>query len=280
MSPEVTAVITTHVRPLHVREAIASVRAETHRDVEIVIVDDGGEFTASAPDLDPGIRIVRGDSLGVGRARNLGLAAARGEFIIFLDDDDVALPHRIATLLSEARRTGASLSFGRTSRVVAGATMTLDAVPTHVALSGPIGFGDLLTCNPHINSVLARTDVLRAAGGFDAGASHFDDWSAWLRIADRGAVISSVSDIVAEWRLHTDGLSAQLLTIRAMKSRLIALFQRLEACLSPEGAAALAIARHVVMANDIVTYDDYVRVIAANARRRAAVTTTARPSPR
>src|SRR5690349_19252976 len=111
MSPEVTAVITTHVRPHHAYEALASVRAELHKDIEIIVVDDGGAFTATVPDPGSDVRVVRGELLDVGRARNLGLADARGEFIIFLDDDDVAMPHRITNLLGAARRTNATLCF-------------------------------------------------------------------------------------------------------------------------------------------------------------------------
>jgi glycosyltransferase involved in cell wall biosynthesis len=249
------------VRPLHVHDALASVRAETHKDLEIVIVDDGGAFMHSAAEWGPDIRIVRGDFLGIGRARNLGLAAARGEFIIFLDDDDVALPNRIATLVSAARQSRASLCFGMTQRVVADVAVTLHAVPTHLASSGPVGFCDLLTCNPHVNSVLVRTDAVRAAGGFDAEANHFDDWSAWLRVADGNSIMWSVADIVAEWRVHPDGLSARVLTIRAMKVRLMALFARLQTCLSEENARAVAIAHGVVQSNEILTYDDYVSAI-------------------
>lgn len=255
--PEVTAVITTHVRPLHVHEALASLRAERHKDIEIIVVDDGGAFAPPGSD----VRVVSGTSLGVARARNLGLAHARGEFIIFLDDDDMALPHRIATLLGAARQSDAALTFGLTRRVAPGGRYSLAPVPTHLA-PGAVGFCEVLTCNPHINAVLVRTDALRAVGGFDEHASHFDDWSAWLRVADRSATIRNVNEVVAEWRLHTNGLSAQLLTTRAMKARLIALFDRLEPCLSPDNARAVAVARRVVLANDITTYDDYVHAIA------------------
>lgn len=275
MAPEVTAVITTHVRPVHVHEAVASLRAETHPHLEIVVVDDGGALA----DLGSDVRIVRGESLGVGRARNLGLQAARGEFVIFLDDDDVALPHRITTLLHAAKRTGADLCFGMTRRVVPGTTMVLEAVPTHHASAGAAAFEDILTCNPHVNAVLVRTQSLRAAGGFDAEASHFDDWSAWLHIADRGGRMWSVRDVVAEWRLHDSGLSAQLLHIRAMKARILAFFDRLEPSLSGQNARAVAMARNVVLANDITTYDDYVHamakartVIPADQTQRALVT--------
>jgi hypothetical protein len=62
MAPAVTAVITTHVRPLDAYEALASLRTETHKEIEIVIVDDGGAFTelctwspaSAGPDLGRG----------------------------------------------------------------------------------------------------------------------------------------------------------------------------------------------------------------------------------
>lgn len=262
MRPEVTAVITTHARPASALDALASVRTETHEDIEVIVVDDGGTFVAPT-DRDGAVRVVRGSNLGVARARNLGLAAARGEFIIYLDDDDVALPHRISSLLSAARRWQASLCFGMTRRVAGGGAARLPDVPTHRMSSGAVGFCDLLVCPPHVNAVLVRTATLRAADGFDVEAAHFDDWSAWLRIADRDAVVVGIADTVAEWRIHAQGLSGDVLQIRAMQSRLLALFARLRSCLSPGNARAVAMAMEVVTGAGIVTFDDYVHAMAA-----------------
>ena len=237
MSAEVTAIITTHGRPACVEQALASVRAETHRNIEIVVVDDSV-------------------GSGVARARNLGLAAARGEFVIFLDDDDIALPHRISSLVSAARRHGATLCFGITRRRIDDTADLLESVPTYL-VPGPIEFCDLLSCNPHVNAVLARTEAVRDAGGFDAGADHFDDWSAWLRIADRDAVVWSIATTVAEWRVHPRGLTAHVMQKRAMKTRVLSLFERLQPCLSDKNARAVAMAHRIVAASDIITYDDY-----------------------
>ncbi len=266
MPPEVTAVITTHVRPASVYEALASVRSETHTDLEIVIVDDGGAFVAAHDGTDRFARVVRGAGSGVGVARNLGLAAARGEYVIFLDDDDVAMPHRIARLLSEARARHATLCFGMTRRVVDGTSLVQENVPTHLRTAGAVGFCDLLTCAPHVNAVLARTEALRAVGGFDAGAEHFDDWSAWLRMADRGTSMWCIPDTVADWRIHEQGLSGRVLQAGAMKARLTSLFERLGSCLSSENARGVAAALHIVRSAAIVTYDDYADTM-ASARR-------------
>jgi glycosyltransferase involved in cell wall biosynthesis len=262
MSPEVTAVITTHVRPILVREALESVHAETHSTIEVVIVDDGGAFVAPEQGAGAGIRVVRGAGAGVGVARNLGLAAARGEYIIFLDDDDLAMPQRIARLVSVARDQNATLCFGMTRRLVEDTSQVLESVPTHLLAPGPVGFCDLLTCAPHVNAVLARTEALRAVGGFDTGAEHFDDWSAWLRMADGDAVMWCISDTVADWRIHEQGLTARVLQGGGMKVRLMSLFERLDLCLSRENARGVGAALRIVQSADIVTYDDYADTMA------------------
>jgi glycosyltransferase involved in cell wall biosynthesis len=244
-----------------VYEALESVRRETYPDVEVIVVDDGGGFVAPADSAGAKLRVVRGGGLGVGPARNLGLDAARGEFVIFLDDDDVALPNRIARLVTTAKEVHSDLCFGMTRRTAAGAALPLPDVPTQLLSPGAVGFGDILACAPHVNSVLVRTETLRAAGGFDVGAAHFDDWSAWLRIADQGNKMWHIGDVVAEWRIHEQGLSAKVLNILAMKARLIALFERLTAHLSNENVRAVAMARRLVVSGEIVTYDDYVAVM-------------------
>ncbi len=262
VSALVTAVITTHARPQHVYDALASVCAETYPDVECIVVDDAGTFQPP-PGLAQPVRVLRSGMGGVASARNAGLAAAHGEFIIFLDDDDVALPDRIATLVAAADRHRADLAFGRTRRVLPGSAVQLPDVPTAVMPSDHIGLCDILTCTPHVNSVLVRTSALRAVGGFDQIASHFDDWSAWIRLADRQARICSTPRIVAEWRLHDAGLSAKVLQIRAMKARILALFQHLLDHLTADGLKAIATARTAILNADVFTYDDYADAMAA-----------------
>jgi hypothetical protein len=130
---------------------------------------------------------------------------------------------------------------------------------------------DVIACAPHVNSVLVRTAVLRAVGGFDSAAAHFDDWSAWIRLADQEIRMCSVGDVVAEWRLHGDGLSAAIMHIRAMKARLLALFDHLESQLSQEGVAAIALARDVVTSGEVDTYDDYAKAMDATREALHAV---------
>ncbi len=86
-------------------ETLASVAAQTHRHLEILVVDDGSTDASLAvagrwEDRDARIRVIAAAHGGPQRARNLGVAAARGEFVAHLDHDDIASPERIAIQLA------------------------------------------------------------------------------------------------------------------------------------------------------------------------------------
>ena len=88
-------------------EALASVRAQGLRDVEVVVVDDGStDGTADAARAFGGVRVIRQEAAGSGRARNAGLRATSGDLIAFLDADDLWTPDKsaaqIALLASDA----------------------------------------------------------------------------------------------------------------------------------------------------------------------------------
>lgn len=109
----VSAVIPTRNRPQLVLRAVESVRAQTMRDLEIVVVVDGPDpatVAALKGVNDPRLRIVENPaSLGPAGARNAGVQAARGAWIAFLDDDDAWVPEKIERQLEAARRSGAAL---------------------------------------------------------------------------------------------------------------------------------------------------------------------------
>ncbi len=99
----------------YIGECLESVRRQTDPDFEVIVIDDAStDRTAAiverAGQDDPRIRLIRNPAnAGPSRARNLGIAAARGEWVAFLDGDDWWLPDRLATLLAEAERHGADL---------------------------------------------------------------------------------------------------------------------------------------------------------------------------
>lgn len=100
----VSVVIPTHDRPETIDRAVASVLAQTHPAVEVIVVDDGWRTPARVATKDERVRVVRQDpARGVACARNLGVAQTRGAFVAFLDDDDTFHPHKLATQLASLR---------------------------------------------------------------------------------------------------------------------------------------------------------------------------------
>ncbi len=96
----VSTIIPVHNRASLLREAVASVLAQTYRPIEIIIVDDGStDDTPAAADILAAehrgeIRVLHQRNMGPGLAREAGRQVARGEFIQYLDSDDVLLPRK------------------------------------------------------------------------------------------------------------------------------------------------------------------------------------------
>lgn len=171
-----------------IADAICSVFAQTHRDVRLLVVDDGStdatESVASAF-ADPRLTLLRQPNAGVAAARNRGMAAADGEALLFLDADDWLAPTALATLAA-----------------------TLDAVPEAVAAVGayarvdaegqPVGrrshrvratprdlLRRLVVQNQFANGghLLIRHDAARQAGTFLPGVVYGEDWEYFVRLA-------------------------------------------------------------------------------------------------
>jgi glycosyltransferase involved in cell wall biosynthesis len=107
----VSCVVTTCARPRLVGRAVASVLAQTHRDLELIVVVDGPDAATEAalrPHADPRLRVVvRPARGGQAAALNAGIALARGAFVAFLDDDDAWRPTKLARQLETIAETDA-----------------------------------------------------------------------------------------------------------------------------------------------------------------------------
>jgi len=106
--PLISFVITHYERPQKLSEALASVLLQTYPHIQIIIVDDGSSNKETLEYLntkiEPLLRLCKGKLIHrsngyLGAARNTGLQAADGEYIIFMDDDDIALPNLVSTLV-------------------------------------------------------------------------------------------------------------------------------------------------------------------------------------
>lgn len=112
--PKVSVIMPVYKTEATVAAAIESVLAQTLTDFELIAVDDGspdkaGEVLAAYAAKDPRVNVYSQENRGLSGARNAGLDRAAGEYVTFLDSDDVLPRHALATFLSAAEATGTAM---------------------------------------------------------------------------------------------------------------------------------------------------------------------------
>ncbi len=201
---KVSIIIATHNRPHLLSRAIGSALSAA-TEPEIIVVDDAssGAETISVCHCFSGIRYVRVDrNQGLGGARNLGIMASGGDYISFLDDDDIRLPESLDVqikALESAPEVG--LVYGR---ALIG---DQNVIPTDRSYpdSCPQGdvFWELLEWNfIPCPTVVFRKSCLYRVGLLDEEIPGVEDWDLWIRIAELYKV-AAVEQPVAIWRQST-----------------------------------------------------------------------------
>lgn len=185
-SPLISVVIPTRNRWRLLRDTLGGVLRQEEVSFEVVIVDDGSEdgtYEHLAQIRDPRIRVRRNEQgTGVARARNAGIELARGEWLAFLDDDDLWSPRKLRIQLDALRREG--------SEWVLGAALVVDQDRRVVGIEPPRTVDEiprlLLTFNAvpgGCSGVMARTSLVRQVGCFDERLRILADWDLWIRLS-------------------------------------------------------------------------------------------------
>lgn len=112
--PTVSVTLLAHNGARFVAEAVESILGQTHRDLELIVIDDGS--TDDTPAIlsrfrDPRMRLFRQPNLGIGFARNRAVAMATGDYVASMSHDDVSLPDRLAIQLEEMRKRDLDICF-------------------------------------------------------------------------------------------------------------------------------------------------------------------------
>jgi glycosyltransferase involved in cell wall biosynthesis len=178
IAPEVTLALTTwQARPEWLRAAAAEALAQTGCDFELIVVDDGSEPAAAtllAELEDPRLRHLRLEHGGIAAARNAAVAAMRGRYVRFLDDDDGFPPDGTRRLLEGAQ--------GRDDVLVYGRTVVCDEAlrprwTMHARQEGDVTVASLLArFNVRPGGILWPRAVFATAGGFDPDIPVSEDW--------------------------------------------------------------------------------------------------------
>jgi glycosyltransferase involved in cell wall biosynthesis len=182
----ISVIIPTFNRPGPLHRALRSLARQEFTDFEVIVVDDGGDLPARSV-VDSWrtalpISLIEGGHHGVSRARNTGLAAAVGEFVAFLDDDDIVFPQHLRAAHAVLDRGTADAIYGGalvSSRWIEAAPRNARQVPRK---DYPFDSRFLLTANYiHTGSVVCR-NFAHTAARFTESMSHCEDWDLWLAL--------------------------------------------------------------------------------------------------
>lgn len=187
--PKVSVIIPTFNRASYVCEAIDSVLAQTYQDLEIIVVDDGSTDD-TLPVLETygeRLRLLRQKNSGPAVARNRGIFAARGEYIAFLDSDDLWVPSKLekqVAVLDSEPEIGLVYTDCFKGKSLEDITNGSGGCYAEWAPQSGDIFGQLTRLNLVATpSVLVRFAVLRRVGIFDPLLRRGEDYDLWLRIA-------------------------------------------------------------------------------------------------
>jgi len=184
----VTIIIPTYNSGRFVTDAIESALRQTHAPAQIIVVNDGSTDDTNERLIPFGDRItvINQSNQGAAAARNAGLRIATGEFVAFLDADDVFHPRKLELQLAVLRRRLEIQMLGTRCFDYPCQTVpevSIDARVEEVALDR------LLVRNYFTaSSIIVRREIVERLGGFDATVPNVEDFDLWQRIAQVGAV--------------------------------------------------------------------------------------------
>ena len=214
-TPCVSVIIPAYKAASTLARTLQSVQAQSFRDWEVVLVDDGSPDDGAAiaegfAAADARIRVIRQENGGVSRARNRAVAESRGEILAFMDADDLWEPDKLALHVQQMRLNPAlGMSWAQIRFLYP------DGSPTAVISNRPVrgvGARDLLAENMActMSNLVARRRTFDQVGGFDETLD-FDEDKDWMfRVWAAGIAIEGIDRVLTGYRTSARGLASDL----------------------------------------------------------------------
>lgn len=205
----VSVVIPTRDRVGPLLRAVDSVLRQSFTDFELIIVDDGSSDATKKfvrGYRDPRLRYFKRPRAGVAAARNFGAGEARGEWLAFLDSDDVWRRHKLSEQIRyHAANLGILIS--QTEDVWIRDSVRVNKMKKHMARAGDIFKESLKLCLICCSSVMMKKSLFVETGGFDETLPTCEDYDLWLRITAGHPVGFVAKPLVTKFGGHADQLS-------------------------------------------------------------------------
>ncbi|OKH45464.1 glycosyl transferase family A [Calothrix sp. HK-06] len=186
--PRISVVIPAYNSEKTIVKTIDSVLKQSFTDFELIVINDGSQdktFDVVSKINDPRIKIFTYPNAGANVSRNRGLSLAEGEFISFLDADDIWTPDKLASQLQALENnSNAKVAYSWTDNIDDNDKFLL--VGTHITANGDV-YEQLLISDflENGSNPLICKETISKLGGFDESLPAAQDWDMWLRLADK-----------------------------------------------------------------------------------------------
>jgi glycosyltransferase involved in cell wall biosynthesis len=211
-SPAVSIITPAYNAQEYLQEAVGSALAQTYRDFELLVIDDGSadrtfDIAKHLAQQDARVHALATEHVGVSAARNAGMRRARGRYIALLDSDDTWFPDFLAAQLAVFERSPATGVVSGNALSIGG---PLDGRPLSPPSTQcyPVSVLDMIR-DEHAVCVMSvfRRSVFETTGGLSEDLSHSEDYEFWLRAALAGFTFVRNPKPLARYRRHADSAS-------------------------------------------------------------------------
>jgi glycosyltransferase involved in cell wall biosynthesis len=225
----VSVIVPTYNYGRFLPDALESVRGQTYQDWECIVLDDGStdataEIVRAVAANDGRVKYLSQANRGPNAARNRGIAESSGEFIQFLDADDILPPTKleaqvraleadpsVGIVYSDARYFNDSPTNLLPYRVPGPRPSTIPGTPAQDPLLRALIHNNIMV----IEGPLSRRSVITTVGSLDESLARMEDWQYWLRCALSGVrfIADSAEESAVRVRAHTDNSTRNLLAM-------------------------------------------------------------------
>lgn len=185
-TPVISVIIPVYNGAKTIKETIESVLQQTYKTFELIVINDGSQDETLAiisSIQDPRIKVFSYPNAGLSATRNRGIVRSCGEFIAFLDADDLWTKDKLAAQLEALQQNPqAAVAYSWTDHIDENSKYLRPA--SYNSCNGNVYerllIGNFLVCG---SNTLIRTEALHKVGGFDESLNSAEDWDMWLRLA-------------------------------------------------------------------------------------------------
>ena len=207
-SPKVSVIVPTYNRANRLEGTLRSIVSQTYQDFELIVVDDGStDNTSKVIESFPSAQYLpMKKNSGVSKARNIGLACAKGEFICFLDSDDLWKEKKLEIQI-HWMESNTDNQVCYTDEIWVRNGVRVNQMNKHSKYTGDIFRHCLALCIVSPSSVMIRAKLFSEIGNFDESLPACEDYDLWLRIAVKYAFHFIEEPLIIKQGGHGDQLS-------------------------------------------------------------------------